>query len=515
MSEQTKKQKKGKKGKKRWLIVLAVLLVLLAAFLFMLGSFRGRSEQSAAGQSEATVSTGSISVTTEGSGYVEAASTRALALEYDGKLETIYVEKGDEVTVGQTLALYDRDALDSVIETKESELAQINSSIAELDDTGTSVISAPVGGRVKRIYASEGDLVSQVMENYGGVAEISADAKLKVEFDCAEGNVSEGDPVTVEFDSWSVSGTVVSSGDGKVCVTIADDTEYKVDTEAVVYGRSGTRLGSGKLQSNHPYLVTFDYGTIDEVNVTKETLVSAGDTMFELTDVQYNDAYLDLLSDREELVEELHDLKAYQKNPVVVSEYDGYIASLDVLEGMPYEKGQQFCTIADTQSLHLKVEIDELDIDGVQPGQTATVTFDAFEDEEYEGVVEKISGVGTNSGGVTTYTVTISMDGNQHLKDAMSATAKIVMDAKDNVLLVPVDAVETTDGTDYVQVLTGSGTERREVELGLMNNEYAEVLDGLTQGEQVLVAGKESEGTMSFIMQQRMNGGMMGMQNGQ
>ena len=158
---------------------------------------------------------------------------------------------------------------------------------------------------------------------------------------------------------------------------------------------------------------------------------------------------------------------------------------------MPYEKGQQFCTIADTQSLHLKVEIDELDIDGVQPGQTATVTFDAFEDEEYEGVVEKISGVGTNSGGVTTYTVTISMDGNQHLKDAMSATAKIVMDAKDNVLLVPVDAVETTDGTDYVQVLTGSGTERREVELGLMNNEYAEVLDGLTQGEQVLVAGKE------------------------
>lgn len=89
------------------------------------------------------------------------------------------------------------------------------------------------------------------------------------------------------------------------------------------------------------------------------------------------------------------------------------------------------------------------------------------------------------------------------------------MDAKDNVLLVPVDAVETTDGTDYVQVLTGSGTERREVELGLMNNEYAEVLDGLTQGEQVLVAGKESEGTMSFIMQQRMNGGMMGMQNGQ
>ena len=41
------------------------------------------------------------------------------------------------------------------------------------------------------------------------------------------------------------------------------------------------------------------------------------------------------------------------------------------MEGMTYEKDQQFCTIADAEKLNLKVEIDELDIDDVEVGQEA------------------------------------------------------------------------------------------------------------------------------------------------
>ena len=44
---------------------------------------------------------------------------------------------------------------------------------------------------------------------------------------------------------------------------------------------------------------------------------------------------------------------------------------MDAMEGMTYEKDQQFCTIADAEKLNLKVEIDELDIDDVEVGQEA------------------------------------------------------------------------------------------------------------------------------------------------
>ncbi|MDO5423488.1 MAG: HlyD family efflux transporter periplasmic adaptor subunit [Eubacteriales bacterium] len=490
--------------KRKWPIVVAILVLLLLAAILSL-FILGRKATTAIQNSVTTeaVFTGSISVTTEGSGSVEAASTKALALEYDGKLETIYVEKGDQVQPGDVLAIYDTDALDSVIEAKEAELEQLNSTIVATDDSGSTSITAPVTGRVKRIYASTDDVVSNVVDANGGLAEISADGKLKVEFPLPETTLYEGDSVTVDFDSKSADGTVEKIEDGIVRVTIKDDTEYMVDTTAVVRGKSGVKLGEGILLSNHPYLVTASYGIIDSVEVTKTSFVNAGDVLFTRRDAAYNQTYLDLLTDREELIEELQELKEYQKNPVVTADCEGYIVSLDVLEGMPYEKDQQFCTIADAQTLNLKVEIDELDIDGVEVGQHASVVFDAFEDETYDGTVEKISGVGTNSGGVTTYTVTIALEGDTHLKNAMSATAAITLASKDNVLLIPVDAIETIEGQKYVQVMDGDLITQTPVTLGLVNTEYAEVTEGLTSGQQVVVNTRTSTDILSAMMAQR------------
>ncbi len=492
---------KKKKGKKRIVAVVVILLLLVAAAGFVL--LRGKRAVESPSLTTEKAFTGTISVVTEGSGSIEAASTKAVTLEYDGKLDTIYVEAGDHVSVGDEMAVYDTDTLDAVIEQKEAELDEINSQIGSLDDSGSSVITAPVSGRVKRIYAAEGDVVSDVVELNGGLLEISADSKLKVEFTCSDTSLSEGDSVTVEFDTWSVTGTIEEIEDGKIRVTIADDTSYMVDTEATVRGKSGAVLGTGKLLSNHPYLVIADYGIISSVEVTRESNVSAGDTLFERTDAQYNQAYLDLLTDREELVDDLRELREYQKNPVVVSEYDGYIVTLDVLEGMPYEKDQQFCTVADEATLDLKVEIDELDIDGVEAGQNAEVVFDAFEDVTYEGTVKKISGIGQNTGGVTTYTVTVELEGDEHIKNAMSATATITLETKDNVLLIPVDAVETLDGQKYVDVVKNGETIQTAITVGLMNEDYAEVTEGLSSGDEVVVNKQKSKDLFSTMMEQQ------------
>jgi len=496
------KEKNGKKKRKKWpLVLIIVILLLMGTAVLLIRSGKKTLEEAVNNQTAEAVKRGAIAVTTEGSGTVEAASTRALALEYDGKLETIYVETGDQVKVGDKLALYDQEALDGVLETKEAELAELNSQIASMDDSGSETIKAPVSGRVKRIYGAKDDVVSKVEERHGGVAEISGDGKLKVEFPYGGSALSEGDSVTVEFDTYSVTGTVEDVEETQVQVTIPDDTRYQVDTEAEIWGKSGERLGQGILVSNRPYLVTAAYGIIDEVKVDKETYVDAGDVMFVRRDAKYNQEYLDLLEKRQEKVEEIRELKEYQKDPVMTSEFDGYIVSMDALEGMPYEKDQQFCTIADAETLYLKAEIDELDIDGVKVGQTATVVFDAFEEEAYEGVVEKISGVGNNTGGVTTYTVTIAMDGEARLKNGMSATATILMEEKEDALLIPVDAIETIDGEKYVQVADGAETQQHRVTLGLVNEEYAEVTEGLSEGEQVVVIARNSMDIFTTMMQ--------------
>lgn len=493
-----------KKGRIKWIILLVAVIAVAAAGRFLLTRRSADTEEKTQAETE-TVSRGTISKTAEGSGSVEAASTKAIALEYDGKIDEIFVETGDQVKTGDVLAKYDTDALDTVIDQKESEIDAVNEKIASTDDSGSTTITAPVSGRVKRIYAAEGDVAANVVSVYGGVAEIAADNKLKVEFESSSANLSEGDKVTVEVDSDSVTGTVVKAEDGNYCVTIEDQEDYDLGDTAEIRDRSGKQIGSGSIESNHPYLVDAAYGTIDEVRVSKNDYVSAGDTLFTREDVKYNKTYLDLLSDREELIQDLMDLKEYQKNPVVTSENDGYLVSIDVIEGMTYEKDQQFGTVADEETLQLKVEIDELDIDGVEIGQSAEVVFDAFEEETYEGTVTKISGVGNNSGGVTTYTVTIELSGDTRLKNAMSATATILMEKKENVLLVPVDAIESVNGQRCVNVVNGSETVQRAITVGITQDDYAEVIDGLEEGEQVVLNRVDSVDLFSQMMTQREN----------
>ena len=439
---------------------------------------------------------GSIEVITEGSGSIEAASARIIRVPYKGKLKSVFVEEGDQLSDGQVLAEYDRDSLNAVIEEKEAELEELNTSISRQGKAGSASVTSPVSGRVKRIFAEEDDVVSDVVSRNGGLMEISADGKLKVSFPCAEQEVSSlkiGEEVRLEIDGHTKKGTVEAVEENLVTVTMEDDGKYDLGEEATILSRSGKRLGNGKLASNHPYLVRFDYGVIDSVRVEENESVYSGTVLFHLRDVAYNQEYLTLLEDRQELVDELTKLKAYQKDPVVCSTFAGYIKALDITEATDVEEDQQFCTIAELSALKLKVEIDELEIDRVEIGQPAQIIFDAFEEKTYEGTVEKISGAGSNSGGVTSYLVTVSLKGSDQLKDAMSATAFIRVAGKENALLVPVDAVESDGNEKFVQVVENGTIEKRVVQVGLINNRYAEITDGLSLREQVVIPGVKNE----------------------
>lgn len=511
MAQEQKTEKRRKKGKAGWIILV---LVLAAGALFYIAwrrqdLFSDPAQESGVSYQTKTAALGYISEIAEGSGYVEPASTKAVTFPYDGTLKKLDVETGDQVKAGDVLAEYDENALDDAVDEKKQELSDLNDQIAEASREGSSSITSPVPGRIKRIFAAPGDYVTEVVDHNGGLAEISADGKLKVEFSGDENLCRVSDTVTVEFESYSVSGRVARAEGGEYCVTIDDSTDYQVDTDATVKGASGVVIGRGKLASNLPYLVRAGYGVIDTVEVSRTSGVSAGTTLFTRTDTDYNSTYLDLLSKREDMVSDLQDMQDYQKDPVIKADTDGYIASLDAVEGMTYSKDSQLCTIADESTLNLKVDIDELQIDGVEPGEKAEVTFDAFEDQVFEGTVEKVSGVGKNSGGVTTYTVTLSLEGDARVKDAMSATARITVALKDRALLVPTEAVSAEDGKRYVQVLENGTPVKTEVEVGLINETSAEITGGLSEGAEVILP--EMETSDDFI--QTMNNNRQAMMN--
>jgi len=157
----------------------------------------------------------------------------------------------------------------------------------------------------------------------------------------------------------------------------------------------------------------------------------------------------------------------------------------------------EMAIIYDMTQLEFTMNIDELDIGQLEVGQKVKITADALEGQEFEGYVSKISINGSSDKGVTTYPVTVKLDEYGDLLPGMNINATIILRQADEVLAVPVGAVTRgnlvmVQGTESnVEPPAGQtipdGYVWREVELGVNDDAYIEIVDGLQEGDMVAV----------------------------
>ena len=161
--------------------------------------------------------------------------------------------------------------------------------------------------------------------------------------------------------------------------------------------------------------------------------------------------------------------------------------------------------IADMSSKQILAKIDETDIGSVKVGQSATFTVDSFNGKTFTARVSKISQTDTSnswnintssssssssssSASVIYYYVTLDVDDPDNmLLPAMTARVEINTAEKSDALVVPLSTLKTDAKGSYVIVKNEDGTqENRYVSTGIYSDEYVEILDGLSEGEQVV-----------------------------
>lgn len=154
--------------------------------------------------------------------------------------------------------------------------------------------------------------------------------------------------------------------------------------------------------------------------------------------------------------------------------------------------------ISDMSTLRARVSINEVDLVSVKVGQKASITFDALPSVSVSGTVSEISPTGTNTSGVVTYDVDLTLapiDGR--LRPGMSCSAEIETALKPGALVVPSAAVKSTSGKQYVQVFDIGATAPRQVEVttGQTVGTTTEIVKGLTEGQYVVTSTSASTGT--------------------
>jgi len=185
------------------------------------------------------------------------------------------------------------------------------------------------------------------------------------------------------------------------------------------------------------------------------------------------------------------------EDAVVKSPIGGVVTAVQVKEGDTLTSmnfSNPAFHVIDPTNLEMTGLIDEMDIASVSMGQKAIVTMDALPGVEVEGTVTYISESAMIEAGVVMYETTVTLTNpSADVKDGMSATADIVMEEKDNVLVVPISAVMRGEaGEDIVYLVNADGeTSERAVTTGMRSGRMVEILTGLSEGDTVALEPPE------------------------
>jgi multidrug efflux pump subunit AcrA (membrane-fusion protein) len=161
--------------------------------------------------------------------------------------------------------------------------------------------------------------------------------------------------------------------------------------------------------------------------------------------------------------------------------------------------GTSVITMADLDHPEIEFSVDETDMDKVAVGYEAEVTFDAIPDRVFTGTVSVVEPSLTteNNYQVLKGLIALNMntdEQNQVLIKGLTASVEIIGGEAQNATLVSVDALRSLgDGSYVVFVVDQSGElTMREVEIGIMDYTYAQVISGLKEGETVSTGSMES-----------------------
>lgn len=195
---------------------------------------------------------------------------------------------------------------------------------------------------------------------------------------------------------------------------------------------------------------------------------------------------------------------------LVKAPFDSVVTALPVQVGDLVQTGSQAAQLDDLSNLYLDVQISEVDIPLVALDQPAELVFDAYYEETFTGHVIQISPVGSSVQGVVEYDVRIQMDGDTdgRIKPGMTAAVNIVVEEKDDVFVVPNDAIVMVDDQESVYVKRDGMYVAVPVTLGGYSDSYSEVLSAdIEEGELIVLNPPDDlTGNMPFSPDSRFQG---------
>jgi len=177
-------------------------------------------------------------------------------------------------------------------------------------------------------------------------------------------------------------------------------------------------------------------------------------------------------------------------NCTITAPISGYVASKNAQIGQMISPGMEIFSIKDTKSIEAEVNVTESVIPYITTETEATVSVKSADALDIPATVSVVNPVKNASTGMYTVRVSIPNE-DSRLNDGMLADVSLVTGKEENVLSVPSEALMQENDSYYLYIANGNKAERKDVEIGISDDENTVIISGVKEGDKVIVSGKD------------------------
>ena len=413
-----------------------------------------------------TVSVGSITETVDSYGRLEAQPSQSLVWNSDGVVGEFTINVGDEVQKGDVLMELEPSSQDTDILNAYSKLLDAQDALTLLEETDTDYQDA-----LNTVVYEEKMLINKHADkmawNYGHSSEDRIDAvwnnyyearsdvwELEDAYDAVK-SLDENDPARVEAYEDLQDGILKRDSYLRALNQILGiPFDIAVETDFIEYDQQVAAVAEARVAYNR------------YVNQSEE--ISAAQAKVQVLRNKIDEAK-------------------------IIAPFNGTVTSISTVAGELVDSQTVAVQLDNLDNLIVRIYVSQDDINKFHIGQAAVVKFDAIAKKEYTGFVQAISSSGkANSNGIVQYAVDVKLDDvDEDVKPGFTAVVSIVVDQVEDALLVPNQAITTTeDGSSDAIALVGDGGSIRlvPVEVGPRSDVYVAVTgEGIKEGDEVVI----------------------------
>ncbi len=433
---------------KRTKIILAVVALVVVGAVVAAIALGGKG--SGPEVETAKVTKQELAVTVTASGKVESGVSSDIFPPAAGTLEKIYVSDGETVTAGQKIAQMDTAPLELQVKQAKSGLAQAKSALANLGAQTTN--SDDIAAATSNVTASKQAVSAAQAAEKAALTQYNNASKA--------------------YDS---AAAVLPSNSATLSALAAAEQQAYA---GYLNAKSGTTRAKSGVDAAESALRKAKAVNTSSQRAAAQAAVTQANAAVQLAEDALDKATLVAPVDGTVLF-----------NAAGVSAAGAAFGK--PTDGSAVSPQAAPFSVVDLGAMKFSAEVDEADIERVQVGMKVKVTLDSFPGDEFESTITRINPAAqpTATGG-TVFVVEMALtDTGKDIFIGMKGDAVIEVSSRGSALTIPVEALFSEGGTDYVYVVSNGTLKKTEITVGATTDTEVEVLQGLSEGDVVALSG--------------------------